>query len=173
MSLKNKILESPLGYGCGPGPNSPFFGPVHDSLGVDINPAYIETAKRKYPTMKFAVGDATRLDVSGRFFDIVLINSLLHHLDDDGTLTLLTAIKQLLRPDGVIAVQEPLIPHSNEWFIRLMMKMDRGKHFRTLDRWRHLYSESGYEAASEEFYQIKILGITGWRMHSVLLRPIR
>jgi SAM-dependent methyltransferase len=205
MSVKNRILESPLGYalwsssfigakvrairsvlrgvnrpggtfldiGCGPGSNSPFFGHDYDYLGVDINPAYIATARRKFPSMKFAVGDATRLELTGRKNDIVLINSLIHHLDDEGALSLLTALHGQLNADGVVVVQEPLIPDAGEWFMRLTRRMDRGAHFRTLEHWRQLYRQSGYSLALEEFYQIKLFGIAGWKMHSVLLRPAR
>jgi SAM-dependent methyltransferase len=168
-----KPTGSFLDIGCGPGSNSPHFGHDYDYLGVDINPAYIDTAQRKHPTMKFAVGDATQLNVTGSPFDIVLINSLIHHLDDAGARSLLIAVQPLLKPDGVITVQEPIVPEPGEWLVAALMRLDRGKHFRSLDHWRQLYQDSGYTIAQEAFYPINLLGRQGWKMHSVLLKPTR
>jgi SAM-dependent methyltransferase len=48
--------------------------------GVDISPAYVEYAKRLYPmpAIRFAVGDACRLEYPDAFFDGVLSMLVLH-----------------------------------------------------------------------------------------------
>jgi SAM-dependent methyltransferase len=159
-----------LDVGCGPGSNSVFFGGDFDYLGVDINPDYIAKATTKFPDMAFAVRDATELSLEGRSFDVVLINSLVHHLDDAQTGVLMTQLREVLRPGGVIILQEPLIPSSRQWFMRVLMRMDRGKYFRDLEHWQGLYQEAGYSIEREEHYFISMLGVRGWSMYSAMLR---
>lgn len=205
MSLKDRILESPLGYelwsgplnrpkvaairrlmeragkshgsfldvGCGPGSNSQYFGSDGGYLGIDINPAYIQQAQRKFPALKFAVGDAASLDLGERKFDVVLLNSLVHHLDDEQARALMSGLHHLVSPGSIVVVQEPLIPLPQEWFMRMLMQSDRGKHFRHLGQWQKLFMDSGYALAQEEFYRIPLFGLDGWKMYSVMLRVAR
>jgi SAM-dependent methyltransferase len=158
-----------LDVGCGPGSNSPFFGAYFNYLGVDINPAYIQQAQHKHPSMKFAVADATALALEGLAFDVVLMNSLIHHLDDSGARTLLESLRPQLNPGGVVIAQEPLIPQQGEWFKHRLMRADRGKYFRQLTAWHQLYTSSGYTIAAEEYYTIRLLGVPGWNMCSTML----
>src|SRR5262245_6399808 len=77
-----------LDVGCGPGTNSAEFAGL-DYLGVDINPAYIAHARRTSGGT-FAVADVQSESIPGRgTYDFVLVNSLLHHLDDESVSSLL------------------------------------------------------------------------------------
>ena len=198
--LKDRILESPLGYavwsapfnkqkagpvlrmieragrsggrlldvGCGPGTNAPLLL-NWDYLGVDLNPKYIETARHRVPDRRFAVADATRLNVGGSF-DLVLINSLMHHLDDDGCLKLLRSLNGLLKDTGQIVIQEPLVPDRNDRIQNFLMDQDRGDHFRTVGHWKDLFAAGGFTVREEEHYKMKLAGvIVGWQMYSALL----
>src|SRR5260370_25127051 len=50
-------VHSVLDVGCGPGTNTHHFAGV-DYLGIDFNPAYIETARRRH-SRQFLVADVT------------------------------------------------------------------------------------------------------------------
>ena len=77
-----------LDVGCGPGTNSAEFDGL-DYLGVDLNPAYIDHARRKHAS-HFEVADVRTDSVPGKgTYDFVLVNSLLHHLDDVAASSLL------------------------------------------------------------------------------------
>ena len=163
---RQKVLD----VGCGPGTNAPHFE-GWDYLGVDINPQYIAAANRKYPERRFLAGNATQLDLNGERFPLVLINSLMHHLDDGECAQLLGGLRPIIEDESVVITQEPLTPASDEPLKNFFMRHDRGDHFRSLDKWRAVFESGGFGIAAEEFYTLKLGGlVTGWRMYSALLR---
>ena len=201
LSLKNRILESSIGYslwsapltkkkvgevramlqrigkqncsvldvGCGPGSNADLFE-GWDYLGIDHNPDYIQLARSKYPSMEFRTGDATDLGLNGQTFELVLINSLLHHLNDDECKRLFNGLRPLLATDAKLILQEPIIPRRSERLRWFLMEQDRGDHFRTVEGWKQLFAEGGFQIAADQLYFLKLAGtVTGWQMYSVLL----
>jgi SAM-dependent methyltransferase len=199
--LKEKILESSIGYalwsapinrskvtairemlarceaekkildvGCGPGTNAAMFS-GWDYVGIDLNPGYIETAKTKFPGKRFFCGDATSLDLKGEKFPVILINSLMHHLDNEECTQLLDGVRSILAGNGAIIVQEPLTPAKDQQLMRFLMKQDRGDYFRPLEEWRNIFRQSGFSIVVDDFYKMKLAGlVTGWQMYSVLLK---
>src|SRR5512141_493278 len=69
-----------IDVGCGPGTNARHFASM-DYTGLDINEGYIADARRRYGR-DFRVADVTRF-VPGTIEpgDMILLNSLLHHID--------------------------------------------------------------------------------------------
>src|SRR5262249_36679501 len=87
-----------LDVGCGPGTNARHFLDT-DYLGVDMNPDYIAWARRRFGD-RFAVQDVTRMAAPpGGSFDAILVNSLLHHIDDPNSRRILSQLSQLLTLD--------------------------------------------------------------------------
>lgn len=163
---ENKILD----VGCGPGTNAGMFS-GWEYVGIDLNSNYIENAKTKFPGKTFYCGDATSLDLEGDKFPIILINSLMHHLNDVECSQLLAGVKPILAQHGSIIVQEPLTPNKDQRLMRFLMKQDRGDYFRPLADWKSIFEKSGFDIASEYFYKLKLTGlVTGWQMYSALLR---
>ncbi len=156
-----------LDLGCGPGNSVRLFG-GSDYTGIDLNPEYIRAAARRYPGRNFLAGDALLLDW-GDGFDVILVNSLLHHLEDRQAEAILGKAAGSLRREGKIIIQEPLRPKDRERIGRLMMKLDRGKHFRSLDGWQRLFERTGWSPEDIRFYSIRLLGLRGYRMVSVTL----
>ena len=157
-----------LDVGCGPGTNTALFD-GWDYHGVDLNPKYIATARTRFPHRRFDVGDATKLGVNGKF-DVVLINSLMHHIDDAGCRSLLSGLAALLADDGSVITQEPLVPEDGNRVQTFFMNHDRGDYFRSLDHWKDLFSTGDLKIREEEFYTMRLAGfLVGWRMYSVLL----
>ena len=169
MSLKNRVLQHTLVYrlwmapfaearlapvlanndltevrrildvGCGPGINTSHFL-LKEYLGIDFNRAYIDYAVQRYGP-RFVVADVTtlRLGSEGRF-DFVLMNSLLHHLDDREVHRLLKHVGTLLADDGHVHIVELVLPRS-AWLPRFLAQIDRGKYPRSLERWEMLLGE--------------------------------
>jgi SAM-dependent methyltransferase len=163
---ERKILD----VGCGPGTNAAVFS-GWDYVGIDLNPSYIDSAKGKYSDKRFYCGNATSLDLHGEKFPIILINSLMHHLDDAECNELLEGVHSVLAADGSIIVQEPLIPRENQRLMRFLMDQDRGEHFRPLEAWKSIFENSGFVIVDDDFYTIKFAGLViGWQMYSVLLK---
>src|SRR5262245_4841812 len=90
-----------LDVGCGPGTNAPFFTHA-DYVGLDINSAYVERAREKY-ARTFIQADVCSYDPpANEHYDFVLLNSLLHHIDDGGVDRILKALNPIIVRGGHI-----------------------------------------------------------------------
>jgi SAM-dependent methyltransferase len=129
-----------LDVGCGPGTNARFFS-KSDYLGLDINPKYIEQAKRRFGD-RFVVADVTRDELPEREpFDFVLVNSLLHHLDTHDVRKLLAAVSRRLEADGHVHILD-LVQPKRLGVAGLLARLDRGDFPRPLAVWETLFSEA-------------------------------
>jgi SAM-dependent methyltransferase len=146
-----------LDVGCGPGTNTHHF-PDADYLGIDLNPAYVDYARRLHGR-PFEVADATTFEVpEGERFDFVLVNSFLHHIGDEDVRRLLANLSGALTEDGSVHVMELVLPPELSAG-RALARLDRGDHARPLDDWRALLGES----FAEEVFEPYRLGLPRWR----------
>jgi ubiquinone/menaquinone biosynthesis C-methylase UbiE/glycosyltransferase involved in cell wall biosynthesis len=72
---------SVLELGCGTGNLLAAVQPG-SGLGLDISPAMVEAARRKYPELEFEVADAEDLQLGGAQFDFVIASDLVGELGD-------------------------------------------------------------------------------------------
>lgn len=150
-----------LDVGCGPGTNTWIFSAA-DYIGVDINPNYIKSARRRH-NRTFIEADVTTYQVNeGERFDLILINSLLHHLDEGATLRLLDHLKGLLTDDGRIHVLELVMPEAPS-VARFLARHDRGPYAQSLEGWTALVSRT-LEPVTVEPYRVRCFGVTLWNM---------
>lgn len=150
-----------LDVGCGPGTNAHHFAHA-DYLGIDFNPSYIESARRRHGR-EFIVADVTTYEVPpDRRFDLILANSLFHHIDDAGTRRILAQLPRLLSPDGFVHVFDLVLPERPS-VSRFLARADRGDHPRPLEEWRALFAES-LEPVVFEAYPLGAAGLTLWNM---------
>ena len=134
LSRVRRVID----VGCGPGTNVRHFTDV-DYLGLDINAGYIEDARRRY-RRDFRVADVTRLEPGAiEPSDMILLNSLLHHLDDSEVHRTLAALRPLLVPGGAVHVLDLVLPDRPS-IPRLMARMDRGRYARSVAEWRALFT---------------------------------
>lgn len=164
-------VERVLDVGCGPGTNAPFFR-NKQYLGLDINPRYIQDASRRFPELRFQVQDVTQYQpTEDGLFDFVLMNSLLHHINDEHTKHILRQVSLAIADHGAIHILDLVMPEQpcpSRWLAR----MDRGDYPRPLSAWRRLF-ESVFESDHFEPYPIKICGVTLWNMVYFRGRPRR
>ena len=150
-----------LDVGCGPGTNTALFS-GSDYLGIDINESYIESARRRH-RRTFVAADVTTYRVGDHErFDLILVNSLLHHLDDSSTVRLLEHLSRLLTDDGRVHVLELVLPDSPS-AARFLARHDRGKFARPLDGWSALLG-SVLDPVLMEPYGVGLPGVTLWNM---------
>jgi SAM-dependent methyltransferase len=150
-----------LDVGCGPGTNTPRFAHA-DYLGIDINPRYIEFARRKF-NRQFIVADVTTYHVSPEErFDFILVNSFLHHIDSPAVRRILSHLGGLLSAGGHVHILELVLPNDRS-LARRLAEWDRGNYPRPLEEWRALFAES-FELVVFEPYPLKALGTTLWNM---------
>lgn len=153
----NRILD----IGCGPGTNAPFFK-GRDYLGIDLNPLYIESARARHK-MAFETADAsTWRPPDGRTWDLVLINSLLHHLDDEQVERVLATARSLLAARGEVQILDLVLPPSSS-IARTMARLDRGQHPRPLQQWTSIFQKYFNQLESYQ-YPLGLAGLTLWQM---------
>lgn len=139
-----------LDVGCGPGTNSAQFTGL-DYLGVDLNPSYIAYARRRHHGSRFAVADVRTDAVPGEgTYDFVLVNSVLHHLDDAAVASLLGDLRRYVSEDGHIHVIDLELP-ARRGIPRTLALGDRGDHPRSLPAWQELLGEHFDEVVFEPF----------------------
>ena len=164
-----KTAPKVLDIGCGPGTSAALFAD-EGYLGIDYNPQYIADASRKFPAKRFEVGDATKLALNGEKFDIVLINSLMHHLNDEECLSLLAGIDPVLADGCSVIVQEPLTPEGNRPLMTFFMNQDRGDYFRPLDGWKGIFTSNDYQIVADDTYFLKLANLmVAWQMYVALI----
>jgi SAM-dependent methyltransferase len=150
-----------LDVGCGPGTNTAHFT-GSDYLGLDFNPAYIESARRRYGR-RFEVADVTQYTVEPtERFDLILANSVFHHIDTANTRRILKHLATLLTDDGHVHILDLVLP-SHASVGRLLARLDRGDYPRPLDEWRAIFTEA-FEPIVFEPYPLGAFGMTLWNM---------
>lgn len=150
-----------LDVGCGPGTNTHLFTHA-DYLGIEINPGYIEHARRRH-NRRFVVADITTYeDAGGAEFDFILVNSFLHHIDTPSAIKILGRLQSWLSEDGHIHLLELLSPGDRS-IARLLANYDRGKYLRSLEEWQALFDRH-VDIVVFEPYRLKALGTTLWNM---------
>jgi SAM-dependent methyltransferase len=149
-----------LDVGCGPGTNAQHFAHC-DYTGIDLNPGYIEDARRRYGR-NFITADATAYTPEGEPYDFILINSFLHHLPTPAVEGILQNLATLLTPGGHIHILELIMP-AEPSVARLLARMDRGNYARPEAEWRALF-ERDFATVLFEPYPLRGLGATLWNM---------
>ena len=135
-SKKIKILD----IGCGSGEISRFFNNL-DYIGIDVNPDYIEFARKIYKK-NFEVMNAQKLRFKKRYFDYVVIIGVLHHIDDKNCNLILNEITRVVKNNGKIIIIEDVNTQSRiDLFGNLIRKLDVGEHIRTKKEWVELLSK--------------------------------
>jgi len=121
LKSKNKIV---LNYGCGEDDLIEILekGGSKQIFGIDISMGMIERAKQKYPPEKYLnvtllTMDAENLSFDNDFFDLVVGQAILHHLDLKRALS---EISRVLKKDGQAIFIEP---RGENFFINLFRKL--------------------------------------------------
>lgn len=148
-----------LDVGCGPGTNAGAFAGT-DYVGIDINPDYIASARRRHAG-RFVVGDVADPRVlPDELFDCVFANSLMHHLSDDVVSSLLTRMARLTDDQGSVHVLDLVLP-ARRSPARTLALLDRGRFVRPLEAWRQLLT-AHLEERHFELYSLDLRGIPLW-----------
>jgi SAM-dependent methyltransferase len=132
LLVRTYIPQAPerrlLEVGCGIGNSRGWF--VGDYTGVDINPDYIERARREIGG-NFLVMNAGEMTFEPGTFDDVVSIATGHHLTDD---QLGSMVDSALVVAGSLHLIDSILPISpNHRFKRWLFQKDRGRYVRTFD----------------------------------------
>jgi len=108
-------------------------------VGIDLHKRYVARAKRSFPDGHFLAMDASKLGFKENTFDVVMINSVLHHLPDDVIINSLSEIERSLRDDGSLLIAEPIFS-KNRVVSNLLLTIDRGEYIRQRSEYRDFLS---------------------------------
>jgi SAM-dependent methyltransferase len=150
-ALSSRKVRRVLDVGCGPGTNASRFADA-EYVGVDINEKYLAVGRSRHAG-QFLQADLATADLThlGQF-DVILVNSFLHHLPDRAVDDVLGRIAKLLRPDGRVHILELVLPERPS-LATLMARLDRGRHARTIEAWRARF-ERHFEPVVMEPYML-------------------
>ena len=104
-------------------------------LGVDINPAFIEEARKLFPDCHFQCGSWDTFDETG--FDLVLFLSALHYAADQQQA--IDSLMKCLSPDGVMVLELGIAPGTEDAFVSVKRQND----VRQFPTWAKLHSMLG------------------------------
>jgi SAM-dependent methyltransferase len=131
-----------LDLGCGPGAFADEFA-GDDYFGVDLNPRYVEHARRTQAGT-FLAADARQVELPDARFDQVLIFGLLHHLSDEAAGAVLAEAFRLLASGGRILAIEDIPTRSRLNLVgHLIHRVENGDFIRPVDDYRRLYLAHG------------------------------
>jgi SAM-dependent methyltransferase len=126
-----------LDIGCGIGAHRALLVPCR-YLGIDINPAYIEEARRRHGE-EFAVMDAAELKFENASFDTAVSVATCHHLSDQTIRAMIGEVMRVLAKDGIFHIIDPVLPlDPSQRFKRWLFESDRGRFQRRLDQMKAL-----------------------------------
>ena len=102
VSLAGRTL---IDVGCGDGTYTSELarrGSPAEVVGIDPSPGAVEVAARRYPDLRFEVGDAGWLESTAERFDVAVARGVLHHADDPARL-----VRAIARVAHTVVVIEP------------------------------------------------------------------
>lgn len=114
--------------------------PEVEYTGFDSNPGYISAAGRRHGRRaKFILASIEEYCLQDpESYDIVLADSVLHHLDTPTAGLMLQTAKTALKPHGLFVSFDPVFLNKQNPIARYMISRDRGRNVRTREGYVNL-----------------------------------
>lgn len=137
--IQARPQETVLDIGCGTAEILEHLPGVNYS-GFDLNPRYVDSARKKYGHQGvFRCEDVRRADLERKGgFDLVLAIGILHHLDDDEAVALFRFAKSALRPGGRLVTFDSCYVDGQSRLAKFFIDHDRGRNTRFEEGYRTL-----------------------------------
>ena len=149
-----------LDIGCGP-------AEILDTLpeikyyGFDINPIYINSAKKKYKNKgKFFCKKFTNKNTKYLpKFDHVLLLGVLHHLSDQEINKLMPNIKKVLKRKGNIITLDNIFINKQNLIAKFLIQMDKGENVRSKKGYLNIL-KNHFKKINSKIYHQKFIPYT-------------
>ena len=124
-----------IDIGCGPGYILRHLPEGVDYTGCDIDESYIDHARRAFGHLgqfhcRYFDAAAAR---EFRGADVVMMNGVLHHIDDGELQATLSNVRDALTPDGVLFTLDGCYRNGQSRIARWLLDHDRGEFVRDED----------------------------------------
>lgn len=131
-----------LDIGCGPAALYARLHPISapfEYVGIEPNCGYVERARRRFPSIEMHCGTVSEAveSVTGTF-DLIVLEGVLHHIDDSVAVEALTFARDRLAPGGRVVTLDVVLVERQHPIARALAKLDRGRNVRTLEGYRDL-----------------------------------
>jgi SAM-dependent methyltransferase len=130
--------------GCGPGHISQYIPPHIEYIGFDTEPMYIDFANRRFGKRgKFVTRlfDKSAVEDYGRP-DMILMNGVLHHMDDASVLAVAASAAESLTENGVFFTLDGCFAPGQNPISHYLLAHDRGEHVRDAPAYRDLVASA-------------------------------
>ena len=124
-SEKQRVLDC----GCGLGFMTAEISQYFEVVGIDPSEKSINLAQKEHKEVKFYSTSAEKFpermsELKIPLFDQAVLNMVLHSVDDQTVLNILTGVKKCLRPEGTIIIVVP----TKDWLVDKLVNyaMDQG-----------------------------------------------
>ena len=130
-----------LDVGCGPATILEHL-PEVKYFGLDHNPKYIAAASKKYGAQgTFICAEVDQLSEYGlKTFDRILLLAVMHHLDDEKLVKLVSELKKRLNNGGMLITFDVAFEENQNLIAKFLAANDRGKHVRTKEEYLEFLS---------------------------------
>jgi len=121
-----------LDIGCGTGQGAALFQDKNrfDYLGIEIAESCLARARECFPSLSFRLFNLVDSPLDEQPFDLIMIDSVLHHLSDVQALKILDRGCEKLKPGGLFLIQDMVYPSKRKGLAHLqhlLIALDRGK----------------------------------------------
>ena len=134
-------FERVFDIGCGPGHIAAKIPQSIDYVGFDVDKSYIRFANAHFagPKRRFLnrVFDATAAEHFGSP-DLIMMNGLLHHLEDASARIVMLDAWKVLKPGGMVITLDGCFVEGQNPIDRYLLEHDRGEFARTEAGYRSL-----------------------------------
>lgn len=122
-----------LDIGCGTATVLKYLPSSVEYVGFDKNEQYIAYAQRLYGHRGRLVCQSVSEAVidNEQSYDIVLANSIIHHLGDDEAKQMVELARKALVPNGVLLTWDNVLVPGQHWLAKSLITRDRGACVRT------------------------------------------
>ncbi|HXQ32933.1 MAG TPA: class I SAM-dependent methyltransferase, partial [Anaerolineales bacterium] len=94
-----------LDFGCGSGWLTNILAMFGPTIGVELSPKTVETARQRFPAAEFEASDVFKWEHAAGSFDVVVSQEVLEHVDQQALYLELAA--NLLRDKGFLILTTP------------------------------------------------------------------
>lgn len=82
-------------------------GKAQELVGIDMDAAALEQAKKNYPNVKFIIQTATTLPFEDNMFDIVILSEVIEHVGDENKQCVIDEAYRVLKKGGLFIFTAP------------------------------------------------------------------